>query len=293
MSARVSEMNEQAPEQLRASLHCLHVNLGHPNNATLIRVLKHGGASQRAIDAARAFCCELCETKQRPKPAHPAQVERVTEFNRRIGIDVKYLQGWKANQKIPAVNIVDYASSFQIMVPLQAPKENAELIRKALWEHWIAWAGQPSEIVVDPARANLSEAFTTPQELRGSTICTTAAEAHWQLGKVEVHGGWFNRVLDKVIAECAPHDRATWEACVSAAHSKNELIQVYGMTPSQFVFGRNPRIPHALMDEPLEVVPATASLYEEQVAKAVFIRQAARKAVLEMQDDKFELSSTP
>ena len=175
-----------------------------------------------------------CVRRSNGPRAHPAQVERVTEFNKRIGLDVKHLQGWKANRKIPAVNIVDYASSFQIMVPLQAPKESAELIRKALCEHWIAWAGRPSEIVVDPARANLSEAFTTCQEMNGSTICATAAEAHWQLGKVEVRGGWFNWVVD----------------------------------------------------EPLEIVPATASLYEEQVAKSVAIRQVARKAVLEMLDDK-------
>ena len=61
---------------------------------------------------------------------------------------------------------------------------------------------------------------------------------------------------------------------------------MYGMTPAQFVFGRNPRIPHALMDEPLSVVSATASLYEDHVARAVAVRQAARKAVPEMQDDK-------
>ena len=224
VSARVLEMNLQAPEQLRASLHKLHVNLGHPSNSALVRVLKHGGASQSAIDLARNFRCELCESKQRPKPAHPAQEERVTEFNRRIGIDIKYLQGWRANQKIPAVNIVDDASSFQMMVPLSAPKENADLIRKTLLERWVSWAGTPSEIVVDPAQPNLSEALTVPQELNGSTKSSTAAEAHWQLGKVEVHGGWFSRVLDNVISECEPHDRQSWEECVSAAHSKNELI---------------------------------------------------------------------
>ena len=40
------------------------------------------------------------------------------------------------------------------------------------------------------------------------------------------------------------------------------------------------------MDEPLEIVPATSSLYEEAVARQVAIRQSARKAVLELQDSK-------
>ena len=125
-----------------------------------------------------------------------------------------------------------------------------------------------------------------PQELAGSIVSSTAAEAHWQLGKVEVHGGWFARVLEKVIADCAPKDRESWLECVFGAHCKNELIQVYGMTPTQFVFGRNPRVPHNLLDEPLNVLPATAPLYEESIAKAVSVRQAARKAVVELQDDK-------
>ena len=113
-----------------------------------------------------------------------------------------------------------------------------------------------------------------------------AAEAHWQLGNVEVHGGWSSRVLGKVIAECAPNSRESWLECVHAAHCKNELIQVYGLTPAQFLFGSNPRVPRDLLDEPLDVLPAKASLYEQSVARAAATRQAARKAVVELQDDR-------
>ena len=133
---------------------------------------------------------------------------------------------------------------------------------------------------------NLSDVLTVPQELSGSTIHVTAADAHYQLGKVEVHGGWFNQVLEKTIHEFSPTSKEAWLECVFAAHCKNELIQVYGMTPAQFIFGRNPKIPENLMDEPLEVVPATAPLYEEEVARRVAVRHAARRAVIELQDNK-------
>ena len=73
---------------------------------------------------------------------------------------------------------------------------------------------------------------------------------------------------------------------MNAAHCKNQLIQVYGMTPSQHVFGVNPRIPENLLDEPLEVIPATSALYQATVAKHVTTRQSARRAVLELQDSK-------
>ena len=64
------------------------------------------------------------------------------------------------------------------------------------------------------------------------------------------------------------------------------MIQSYGHTPHQFVFGRNPRIPSDLLNEPLEVVPATASLHDSAAARSQAIRNTARKAVLDLQDSK-------
>ena len=232
-AARVRELNEQKRGQMLESLKRLHNNLGHPSVSSLQRVLKHGGANQAAIELAKELECDVCKAQGSPSSPPPVQTHRATRFNQRIGIDAKYLPGWKPNQKIPSLNIVDYASSFQIMVPLHV-RETAELIRKALLERWVSWAGVPQETVLDPAQTNLSEALKTPQELAGSTIATTAAEARWQLGKVEVHGGWFARVLQKVIADTMPHDQKTWEECVHAAHSKNELIQA---TPSYKLIG--------------------------------------------------------
>ena len=52
----------------------------------------------------------------------------------------------------------------------------------------------------------------------------------------------------------------------------------------QHAFGRNPHVPGDLLDEPLNVVPATAGLSDLAVAKTPAIRNAARKAVLELQD---------
>ena len=286
VAATVRELNEQKKAQMLASLRKLHANLGHPNNSALVRVLKNGGANQQALDLARDFTCPVCETQKKPSPAHPAQTHRVTEFNKRVGLDVKYLPGWLPNQKFPALNVVDYASSFQMVIPLPEKRETAESLRRAFQERWVSWAGQPAELVLDPAQTNLSDAFTVPQELAGSIVHSTAAEAHWQLGKVEVHGGWFARVLAKVLEDCTPNTYERWLECVVGAHSKNELIQVYGMTPAQFVFGRNPRVPQDLLNEPLDLIPATASLYEESIARTVAVRQAARKAVLELQDDK-------
>lgn len=284
-ASRVQDLDVENEQQLKASLRKLHANLGHPSNNHLVRILKHGGASDTAIKAAREFSCDLCRANTKPKISLPAQVHRVSDFNTLVGLDIKYLPGWKVNQRVPALNIVDYASSFQLMVPLPA-QETSDVIRQVFQERWVSWAGVPREVIVDPARTNVGDALTVPLELAGTTIRITAADAHWQLGKTEVHGGWFSRVLEKVLLDMSPKDHSEWMECVHAAHCKNQLIQVYGMTPSQFVFGQNPRVPENLLDEPVEVVPATASLYSDRIARQVAIRQSARKSLIELQDNR-------
>ena len=164
--------------------------------------------------------------------------------------------------------------------------ETAVLLRDLFDQHWLRWAGPPGELMMDPAPTMLGSELQTLLENQGVTVRVIAAEAHWQLGRTENHGGWFARVLERVVKEQTPRNRAEWESCVRHAHVKNQMIQSYGYTPHQHVFGCNPSLPGDLLNEPLHVVPATAGLSEPDFAKALAIRTAARKAVVEVQDDK-------
>ena len=263
----------------------LHKNLGHPPNADLIRVLKHGQASPEAIEIARTFECQFCRSQVKPGIALPAQTHRVHEFNHQLGLDVKWLRGWQRNQKVKCLNMVDTASSFQRVVPF-FQNETSSLLHKLLSEHWIAWAGPPKELVLDPAQTNMGDPMVLPCEMQGITIRPIAAGAHWQLGKTESHGGWFAHVLDKIIEEHQPRSQEEWLSCVAHAHVKNQMIQVHGHSPHQFVFGRNPHIPEDLLGEPVSVVSATASLTEEAVARSQALRTTARVALAKLQDDR-------
>ena len=279
------DLHSPDDETVRKALTKVHKNLGHPSTSDLVRVLKHGGASDKALEIARALTCDFCRAQARPHVPLPAKTGRHTRFNQCIGIDVKYLTGWKQGQKIKAVNIVDQASCFQVMVPFHE-RETSALLRNIIEEHWIRWAGPPETVVMDPAPTMLGEGLQSLFEADGSVTKLIAAEAHWQLGRTESHGGWFGRVLDKVIQEQVPNNKETWEMCVRQAHVKNQLIQNYGYTPHQFVFGRNPTFPGDLLNEPLHIVPATAGLTNEAIEQAQSIRTSARKAVIELQDDK-------
>eukprot|EP00435_Cladocopium_sp_Y103_P043787 s1055_g12.t1 len=281
----ICAVTETKKEELMPILKKLHQNLGHPPNNDLVRVLRHGQASAEAIELARSFECSFCKSQAKPSVPLPAQTHRVHEFNHQIGLDVKNLRGWLPNQKIKALNVVDTASSFQRVVPF-FQTETSTLLRQLLSDHWIAWAGPPREIVLDPAQTNLGDPMVLPCEMQGTQIRPIAAGAHWQLGKTESHGGWFAHVLDRIIEEQQPTSKEEWLSCVCHAHVKNQMIQVHGFSPQQYVMGKNVHVPEDLLNEPLSIVSSTASLTDESLARNQAMRTSARTALVQLQDSR-------
>ena len=285
LAARDALKEEKSPDEVKQVLLKLHKNLGHPHNHDLVRILKHGNASEQALHLARELQCPFCDSHAKPHAALPARPSQIVGFNQQIGIDVKHLPGWKSNQKIRALNIVDTASSFQRVIPFLEP-DTTSLLWKLVQDHWMSWAGPPKEIVLDPKATNLGEPLVVPLEKQGVHVRPIAAEAHYQLGKVESHGGWFERVLKKVLDEHNPTNKEEWLECVHQSHVKNQMIQNHGVTPCQYIFGRNPDIPSDLLSEPQSLIAATAATHDEAIARSQAIRTSARKAVLELQDNR-------
>ena len=76
---------EQPSEaQMMQTLTKLHKNLGHPPNADMVRLLKHGQASDHALNLARKFTCPFCQSREKPKTPLPANTDRVCEFNKQL-----------------------------------------------------------------------------------------------------------------------------------------------------------------------------------------------------------------
>ena len=94
----IDELNQQEDaDKIKTSFCRFHSFRGHPTNQQLMRVLKHGGASSAAIEAAQNFARDHCQAHKTPKIALPAQVQRVVEFNALVGVDIKYVTGWPGN----------------------------------------------------------------------------------------------------------------------------------------------------------------------------------------------------
>ena len=252
----------------------------------LLSELDVSKASETAIRLAQDFSCPVCQNHVQPSSALPAKSSRQWTFNGRIGMDVKYLPGWKPNQLVPCVSIVDYATSLQVMAPI-FERESAEVLKGVLRDSWISWAGPAQQLEMDPAKTNLSKSLGSFCESLGIDQLFTAADSHWQLGKVERHGQWFARIFEKVIDECRPTSAEEFVDCVLQTQvAKNSLITEQGASPYQLVFGRNPRVPTDLLREDPHVAASDAILMDSGSQRSNDIRQKARLAVLQCQDHR-------
>ena len=75
-------------ERAKKALMKLHVNLGHPGVKELIRVLKHGRASELTIQEARRMRCDVCAENVQPKLPRPVVPRQVLDFNERLGLGI-------------------------------------------------------------------------------------------------------------------------------------------------------------------------------------------------------------
>lgn len=227
------------------SLTKLHNNLGHPSSKDLMRILRNAGATEQAIKLARDFekQCSICIQRQRPTPCLPASPSACLDFNHKVGFDVKIVPGWKVGQRVKCLNIVDYASSYQVMLPFYQV-QTSEVLQKLFTEGWLRWAGPPVEVLMDPGRTNTADTFVAFLEQAGIRVLSTAAEAHNQLGKVEKHGHLFEVILQKVLDQTQPQSQQEYESClIQTANSKNELINNKGLTHVSWFLVETPEFP--------------------------------------------------
>ena len=281
-----AEAAPQVDDKIRSALMKPHKNLGHPSQADMLRILKHSGASAEAIRAVPHLECSVCAQHKQPASALPAKVTRKLEFNEIVSLDVKYLPGWKANQRVPCVNIVDHGNSMQVMAPIFT-RETGELLKGVFRDSWMTWAGPPVHLITDPSKPNLSQELQQFCENNGIHMSHIAADAHWQLGKTERHGHWFEQIFERIIDEVRPQSPEEFVDCVIQAQvAKNSLISVSGASPYQLIFGKNPRVPQDLLQEDPHLVASEAVMVDSVFERSQRIRSAARKAVLEAQDDR-------
>ena len=106
-------------------------------------------------------------------------------------------------------------------------------------------------------------------------IMTTAAESLWSNGVCESYNAVIGDMVTKMVAKmkCPLEIVLAW-----VMNAKNSLHDIYGYSPNQLVFGRNPNLPTVINDKPLALEGTTSS---EVVAKNLNALHEARIAFIE------------
>lgn len=183
----------------------MHINLGHASQTDMIRILRHAGAQDRVLDLVRQFQCPTCEARVEPKITRNSTVPKDVAPLRYVGLDVKWLPGFKPGERIKALNIVCRSSGLQQMTPFRE-HESSDIIRRLYRQSWTRPYGRPKWIKFDASRCNLGQPFIDALERDGTTVLDVPGEAHEQIGDVEVHGEHFENMWIKVLDHMQPQN---------------------------------------------------------------------------------------
>ena len=163
--------------------------------------------------------------------------------------------------------------------------EDADSQLTCFEETWLSWAGPPKELYLDPAAEYTSDRWSEAMQAEDIRLKMSAAESHWQLGRVESHGKVIKRMLDLMDLESPIRgEEAFRRALRQVFTAKNSLSRIHGYTPEQAVLGTSRRLPasvtsssemssHSLADSD---TPEGSALRE-----AMRLRSSARKAFVE------------
>ena len=266
---------------LRRELYRVHRNLGHPDQPTFLRALRHAGAKSEVLDyAKRGFRCPICIRRQRPQPQRPAHLQRVMPFNEVVGVDLIFVK------RRPLLNCLCWGTSLQWVETLD--NKTASEVTRAFMSSWVARYGAPRLVVADRGSEFTGSPFPEVLGENGILLHLISVRAPWENARTERAGGWFKSKLETVIDETSALNENDFQIAVAetvAAH--NQHYDRSGFTPNQRVCGTSLRLPPSLLND--DFIRDEFRLQEPQtdfMKRAQEIRAAAQQAWIRHQDNQ-------
>ena len=253
-----------------------HEGLGHPGNDRLARILKSAGARPDAIKFAKELKCAVCEQHQKTRPPRQAAPPKELQVNSVVGIDTVYLPTWSGRTR-PALNIVCWATRFQLVVPISGPNP---LAARRAYLQWVKFFGPPTKLYVDLGR-EFGHPFNLGAEMDATIVEPASLEMPTQRSITERAGKNFKEVFEKALTHHAVQNEEDWMQLVDiTTMTVNRLTNKSGFSPIQRVLGYTPRIPGGLLTGGFNDL-STASRYhlgDMSMQKSIQMRLAAEKA---------------
>ena len=259
-----------SPENKKIALR-LHKNLGHPDPQKLSQVLKQRGYSTELSQGVLDLKCSVCQMTQKPKLQRPATLKEALEFGDKISLDgVKWTN--KDGREYHFYHFIDHGTNYHSAVV--AP--NRAEIQDRFTQGWLSWAGTPNEVILDSATEFVSKSFESFLQGLGIKVTVVPPNAHWQMGRIERHGGVLQNMLSKYELE---HEITNYsqlqQALAQCTTAKNTCGIRQGYSPEMLVFGKSARIPGSLTGD--DELPTHAKACEETSGGLRFREMLARR----------------
>ena len=180
----------------------------------------------------------------------------------------------KEGTKFRVFHIVDWSTNFQCARIV--PDRSSAAIIQLMIDMWFAWAGSPSEVIVDAGSEFNSEEFSTFVQANNIKLTTISPEAQYQNGKAERHGSVLKTMLTKFESD---HDIKQYQDLSQALYwcvrAKNASSLKKGFSPEMLVLGKQTRMPGAVCSD--EMLPAHFLADAETAQGIAFRRQLAMR----------------
>ena len=281
-----SDMKDLSPQEL-SSLPRAHVNLGHPAPHKFASLLRQQGFRPAIVQAGLRLQCAICDSSREPKKPRPAALREEYEFNDVVAMDG--LTWTSANgQTYHLYHMLDHGTNYQSACWTSSQDSDAAI--RALTLHWIAWAGVPRQILVDPGTEFNSQEFGNFAGNHGIRIIVTSTESPWQNGRAERHGGVLCKMLDKFDAGSPILSSRDLEMAIALTlQAKNAISLKGGFAPELLVLGKQTRLPGSITsdEECTAHLMATNETPEGiRFRESVARRELARKCFIEADHDE-------
>eukprot|EP00435_Cladocopium_sp_Y103_P041817 s1270_g11.t1 len=272
LSSQVQSTRFQAlPKDEQIALLRAHKNLGHPSPERLSSILRAQGYRAEIAQAALELKCSTCQENQQPKLARRSSLRDELDFNDRVCMDGFYWTN-SAGTKFHVYHIVDWSTNFQCA--RMSLDHSSTAVIQLLLDMWFAWAGSPSEMIVDAAAEFNSDEFADFVQSQNIKLTTISPEAQYQNGKAERHGSVLKSMLTKYECEhpiTQPHELS--QALYWCIRAKNAHSLKKGYAPEVLVLGKHTRIPGAVCSD--EMLPAHLLADADTAQGVAFRRQLA------------------
>ena len=239
----VVDMLKADMETQQKLLNKLHKQFGHRTKRVFVSLLKDTGNwtphFSEMIDKI-INGCEGCILRRRNPDRPVVALPRAEDFNEILTMDLKI---WKGQY---ILYMIDLFSRFTIATVISR-KKPANVI-DAVFKYWITYFGTPGKVMTDNGGEFTGEEMREVTSVLNVYKDTTAAEAPWQNGLNERNHALADNILKQVMRDFPELDLKT--ALAWACSAKNSLTTVYGYSPYQLVYGKNPRLPNVINDQP-------------------------------------------